>query len=386
MFEILIVEDDKTKSDAVCHLLEEIGVYGSSVTLVNNVRDALLNLSSNSYDILILDLNLPIRSDSIPNPRPDSGVTILSKLELEQYNTPDTIIGLTSFCELKNEYEYKFNELAFTLFLFESNDWKTAITNKVTWLKKSLRQKEIVSKRENHKELTILVHGVMTAGNWQVKLKGKLEEKNHQVELYEYKFYSALKIVLGLSRDLQKKHFENWLERIIINNPSSRINIVAHSFGTYLSIKALESLKLDNMTRINNIVLLGSVLPRNHDFSLIERKFLPKKIINECGTKDKALLASKALCIGLGNAGRLGFNSNSKILINRFYDAGHSIFDEIPDYFEIYWESYVTDGVLILSERSKKSRTSEVLESLLDTLNPLFLIFVFLIVLVFCLV
>ena len=346
--------------------------------MVNNVRDALECLAVKSYSILILDLNLPIRADALTKPRRDSGISILHKLGLEQYNTPDTIIGLTSYSELKDDYESKFSELAFKVYLFESEDWRTVINKKISWLKKSLRQKERLSTRSNKKTITLLVHGVMTAGEWQDSLKTKFESSGHSVFSYKYKFYSALKIVCGISRMKQAEHFGLWLEKQFIENPSSNINIVAHSFGTYLVLKALELLRLDNMTRIDNIILLGSVMPRNYNFGLIEKKFMPKKIINECGTKDLPLLASKAFCFGLGNAGRAGFNSGSEMLINRYYEAGHSIFDEVPDYYELYWERYVQKGELSDAPIVKSTRYRVLRESLFDTLSPVLVVIIIL--------
>lgn len=383
MFEILIVEDDSVKSEAVLSVLKENGVYGSSVTVVNNVRDALISLTEKSYNLLVLDLNLPIRADTLSQPKKDSGITILSKLGNEEYNTPEAIIGLTSFSELKENYESKFNELAFKIFLFDSADWRLAIRNKVEWLKKSLRQREKLNNRLRSKTVTLLVHGVMTTGEWQNKLKNKLENSGHLVLSYEYKFYSALKIVIGLSRKKQTEHFSHWLERQFLDNPNSKINIVAHSFGTYLALKSLELLKLDNLSRIDNIVLLGSVMPRNYNFDNIEKKFMPTRIINECGTRDVPLLASKAFCFGLGNAGRVGFNSCSDRLTNRYYEAGHSIFDEIPNYYELYWDDFVRNGSLSNVPRMKGTRFSEIKESLLDTLSPVPMILLIIVLLVY---
>lgn len=384
MIKILIIEDDPCKVEAIETLLKELGIYGASAMYVNNVRDALFQLSSNVFSILILDLNLPIRSDSLKQPKENSGEIILNKLSQEQYNCPESIFGLTSYENLEEIYKGRFIKLAFNLYSFQQEDWKEALTNKINWYKKSQRQKSLLENRKTKKTVTLLVHGVMTSGLWQSTLKTKLSNEDHLVEPYEYKYFPAIKIATGFSREKQLNHFIKWLEKKLIEYPNARFNIVAHSFGTYLAIKGLEYIKLDNLQRTKNIILLGSVLPRNYDFTIVNDKFNPLNIFNECGVNDIPLIFSKSLCIGLGNAGRLGFSSNASNVKNRFFNSGHSIFDEDPDYFETYWQPFIKSNQIIDSPKISHSRTREIFESFLDLLSPkicfpsiIFLIYMF---------
>ncbi|MFQ2197037.1 hypothetical protein ACK33S_03710 [Aeromonas hydrophila] len=379
MIKVLIVEDDHSKLDDVRNLLNSLGILGSSIHESTFVKDALEQLQTYHYHLVILDLNLPYYRDSTPIS--SAGKTILYKLLTDEtYITPSEIIGLTSYEELQYEFEEKFKGIAFNLYNYEFDNWREAVENRLMWLKKSLRQEKEGERGENnHREITILVHGVMTEGDWQEKLSHNLEMNGHVVYTYKYRSFSPLKILFPITRERQASHFKKWFDSILIKNPHSTLNIIGHSFGTFLILNAMENTSVNSLVKVRNIVLLGAVIQRTYDFSDLKRKFLVKRIINDCGTNDTPLILSKALCWGLGHAGRVGFSSNA-IISNRYFKAGHSIFIEIPDYFENHLVSFLLGGDLVYPEPIVVPHWKTFIDAVIDNLSPISSISIFFII------
>lgn len=92
-------------------------------------------------------------------------------------------------------------------------------------------------------------------------------------------------------------------------------------------MNTLSSIENPNLLKnISLIVLSGSVLKRDFNFKWVLENS-EAIIINECASKDGALLFSEMFSRGTGMAGRLGFSyfSPSRI-INRFHIGRHSGF------------------------------------------------------------
>src|SRR5690348_11331262 len=100
MIQILIVDDDDRKSSRLSSylsaviLLEEIHIQRASC-----VSAAAKILTTTSVDLMILDLNLPLRPDS--EPKPDGGMDLLANLlTRKSVRKPTHIIGLTAYADL----------------------------------------------------------------------------------------------------------------------------------------------------------------------------------------------------------------------------------------------------------------------------------------------
>jgi hypothetical protein len=87
----------------------------------------------------------------------------------------------------------------------------------------------------------------------------------------------------------------------------SRVLETAHT--KYINIKSYEDFK------IKKVLLFGSIIPRNYDWSRFNRSL---KVVNFVGTKDKAVLFSK------GWSGRYGFRNPASNVKQYFFDGGHS--------------------------------------------------------------
>lgn len=367
MIKILLVEDETEKQENIINTLKKMGIYGPSITTVDNVRSAQSKLTNCKYDVLILDLNLPLRPGKIEQPKEDAGTSILYKLSSPQYITPTYVIGLTGFPELKEVQSEKFNKFDFNIYSYNDDNWKDILLQKINWLKQN---QAVKSDRASQDEVFILVHGVMTIGDWQERLQLELKKDNRKIYPYEFNFYSAIKISNGISRRRKVKDFTAFFEQTLIENPNSKINIIAHSFGTYLTVKALEKCKLDNLSEVSNILLTGSVLRNDYNFTPIINKYSIKNIINDCGYNDIPLIFNKLFSFGLGNAGRVGFNTCNNKLENRFHKCGHSVLDSSESFTKQYIHPIFDCNEIQKVDERKFGSFRQFIESFLNMLNP----------------
>lgn len=247
-----------------------------------------------------------------------------------------------------------------------------------TWLEKALLQIEYsLNAAKSYDKMpsdiaVVSIHGIETSGSWQSKLH-KLINENYtdtRITHLQFKFekFSLIRFVIPYFRNKMVKKFKEDLDIWIAKNETKRIVCFAHSFGTYILIKALETIsqksKLDNL---DLIVLSGSVLKQNYDFrNLMSLKNV--RLVNECAKQDLALLLSNSLVIGTGMGGRLGFNGlMSERFVNRGYQGGHSIFFENDcEIMKKYWIPLLepTSNLDSFNLNGKDSITESFLEKL----------------------
>ena len=139
MIKILIIDDDSNKIKhlrGVLDKLPEINLYDVCQDIVSAKR----YLSKGHYDLLILDLNLPIRAGD--DPKPSNGINFLDEISRgNRLAKPFHIIGLTAFEELKQEFTSRFNDDLWALIRFENSNtkWERQIVNKIEYLIQSKR-------------------------------------------------------------------------------------------------------------------------------------------------------------------------------------------------------------------------------------------------------
>ena len=89
---ILLLEDDLNLSDTVCDYLEE---KGFEVICVYDGEEALSSIYENSFDLLLLDVNVPIKN----------GFQVLKEIRKDGNNTPAIYItSLNSVDSLEQGY------------------------------------------------------------------------------------------------------------------------------------------------------------------------------------------------------------------------------------------------------------------------------------------
>jgi nucleoside phosphorylase/CheY-like chemotaxis protein len=130
---ILIVEDDPEKLRLVIKAIAANGpLTDDQVVVAHDVRAAKLSLRNESFDLMILDLILPMTPAETPVL--DGGLRLLRELqERDGYNVPREVIGLTAQNPIPEETAELFAEDVWAVIGYDltSESWSDQITRKV---------------------------------------------------------------------------------------------------------------------------------------------------------------------------------------------------------------------------------------------------------------
>lgn len=122
MIRILIVEDNDHKLLSVMNLLtEELLINNNLIDTAIDIKAAKRLLKSNFYDLLILDLVLPL--DQGDTPAPEKSVRFLNDINtIASLNPPIHIIGLTEFDEFKDKFGDEFSDNLWYLVNYKASE------------------------------------------------------------------------------------------------------------------------------------------------------------------------------------------------------------------------------------------------------------------------
>jgi CheY-like chemotaxis protein len=147
MISVLIVDDNKVKalriSDAINNTLLDDAV---SIQTSAHAHAASQMLRAQQFDLMVLDLSIPLRDDE--EPRADGGLRLLHSIKQSRAcHIPTHIIGLTAFDELQKIHRNPFEEEGWILLLYQenSNAWEVSLKQKVAHIvgtKQSLQAPE----------------------------------------------------------------------------------------------------------------------------------------------------------------------------------------------------------------------------------------------------
>src|ERR1700724_308558 len=141
---------------------------------------------------------------------------------------------------------------------------------------------------DQRKEILITVHGIRTFGQWQNRLKALVQKENPAVivEAYGYGYFAAPAFVFPPFRWFQVRTFRRHLRNLLRQHGDVSVSIVAHSFGTYIVARGLRGLKTDEIPKVRNLILSGSVLKSNFNWSALFQTGRVQRVVNECGLND----------------------------------------------------------------------------------------------------
>jgi hypothetical protein len=189
-------------------------------------------------------------------------------------------------------------------------------------------------------DLVITVHGIRTFGGWQNRLAALLRRARPDVRInsYGYGYFSAIAFAIPFLRWIEVRRFRSRLLQVFRANPGARVSIVAHSFGTHIVAWALRGIDPGDLPSIRCVLLAGSVLKSNFDWSPLLNSARVDVVVNDCGIDDNVLLLSQFAILFTGMAGRVGFYGfTHEKLVNRFFAGAHSHYfeplDPDPDAF-----------------------------------------------------
>ena len=122
---VLVIEDDKNKAgllEAMVKKIDSDAVFG----LCTNVRDSLLETDRAMYDVIILDLMLPLTDDGSAQ---DAGREILNIISRSHLNRSARVVALTAYENLFENQERLFAEAGVFLVYFDesSDEWRKTI-------------------------------------------------------------------------------------------------------------------------------------------------------------------------------------------------------------------------------------------------------------------
>src|SRR4051812_17232591 len=108
--------------------------------------------------------------------------------------------------------------------------------------------------------LLVTIHGIRTFGAWQRRLENLISTSDLNINVHHFRFgyFSFLAFYVPLLRRLVVRRFSRELEALIFRLRPDRIDLVAHSFGTYVAAWALRRSRLE--VKIDTLILCGSVL------------------------------------------------------------------------------------------------------------------------------
>lgn len=139
MIKVLIVDDIKEKATSIRSVIvENCSIPAESVDIARSINSGRKLLCQNDYDLLVLDLVLPLNDDEEPDQ--EEGPKFIDEIyNNEQINIPNQIIGLTQHQEQYLELKKRFEDKVWYLLKYEQskNDWKTKLQAKVIHLRKN---------------------------------------------------------------------------------------------------------------------------------------------------------------------------------------------------------------------------------------------------------
>lgn len=333
---ILLVDDNCKRCKEIETLLQnDLGICELDMHTVHNTQDAKTQMRNICYDFLILDVVLPKRDET---PCATFGLNLLNDIKkIPKIKKPGKIVGITAQFEDIENFRTEFDSHCEVVIEASnrSKNWKNKILKAIKF-----EYSKQISKCASDKNICCLsVHGIRTRGEWQQKLKKIVESNTDNVsfESYKYGYFTIISFMIPFMRQFKVNDFYKKLKNL--NNQDKELFIFCHSFGSYIVVNAISRLLKHNIKiNIKMLVLSGSVLPSNYDFTKIVT-LTDMKVINDCGCDDNVLLLSEGFVPNTGMAGRVGFYGlNNDRFINRFFNGGHShYFSENGAFMEKYW-------------------------------------------------
>lgn len=139
MIQILIIEDTESKISRIKTVIEaNCGIPVENLTIARSINAGRLLLCENEYDLLILDLVLPLNDGEEPD-QEESPKFIDEIYSNNLINIPNQIIGLTQHDSYFNDLKVRFEDKVWYLVKYEisKNDWITKLQNKIIHLRKN---------------------------------------------------------------------------------------------------------------------------------------------------------------------------------------------------------------------------------------------------------
>lgn len=320
---ILVVDDDSVKTDRMVRAIHDrwlSEVYLQSVKCIAQGRKA---LQLAQWDVLLLDLLIPIRNGETPNR--DGGRLFLAEMHRQGFNAthPCYLIGITSVDELsKSQSEYFRNEgVVVVEYRPDTTDWETPVHSIVA---------RAISARTVRRGVLIPLHGIRTRAEWQRQLFHVAQRENWTCPIHRWNYgrFSLLQFLWPWSRAKKFAWFRSMFSEDIedvsaICGSNRRPSVVAHSFGSLILGSSL--LKYNDIA-VDKVILCGSLLPLDFPWRELIDSGRVGEVCNIVGGQDRWPRICSYVIPGTGPSGCDGFIHTGVDIRNVRHDLNHTEF------------------------------------------------------------
>ncbi len=158
MIRILVVEDNNAKQDNIKSTILDVGnIKEDDLIIVNCVKEAKKLLYENYFDLMILDLVLPVEVDDDAEAK--NGIAFLETIHNSPYIKPPIyIIGLSSHSDEVTKFREQFTKRLWHLIEYQADSeaWKDQLTNVIYHLVKTREQFIKQSLKQNLFDIAII--------------------------------------------------------------------------------------------------------------------------------------------------------------------------------------------------------------------------------------
>lgn len=197
------------------------------------------------------------------------------------------------------------------------------------------------------RKLVFLVHGINSRGQNLSKIIPRMRDGivDHNIAFVPLRYdpfgrVQAFIYALTGWKPRALKRLERDMQAQMLEHGVTRPSIIAHSFGTYVVMKLMES---NPELKLHHVIMCASVVDENYDWCGLRGRM--SSITNDCGMKDCVPLRAAWFRL-FGKSGRIGFKS--ACVVNRYFkNMDHS--DFFTEKFDIeYWSEIVVNDELII--------------------------------------
>lgn len=222
--------------------------------------------------------------------------------------------------------------------------------------------------------LVVSLHGIRTHAEWQHTISECLSDRGIPVRHFRYGYFGLPRFLSEGSRAAMIDRFAAWLTRLaeefkLGDAPEERPSIIAHSFGSYIAAYALlkhRELKADKL------IICGSILPRDFDWSVLFGRDQLEVVRNEFGLRDVWSRLADWVVPGTGPSGRLGFLDGSAKVQNELHELHRHSDYFLPFHITNSWLPFLTTPPSRLAIRHGSEITSpDVFEKVLSQIRTI---------------
>lgn len=145
---ILIADDTSQKIGVIINTLKDLQEFDSlSLDHALDLNEARQKLSTEYYDLLILDLNMPMNIGELPDMK--AGAEFVDEImDTERIKKPVDIIVLSAFDESVQEFKQQVERTGFVILQYDEStlEWRETLKSRVSYLCLLREQREYIPK------------------------------------------------------------------------------------------------------------------------------------------------------------------------------------------------------------------------------------------------